>query len=362
MDSQNANGGFAPQNNILPNDDAAKESVIVKPDNYVNIQTQSVVQSSREMAKEELDKLAEQQRLYEQQQRLDKAITGTKKTTAYLVVGIIALAILIGIIWIIVNAVKMGARTPVGRGGENGNGGNSQSYGEIDGYTCKTNDCSKTTEISDTKFLVRDGGYYIYDTESEEAMLTTITNQAYHEIKIFTWGSRTLAVLDPESGLSALYSITENRQISSFSYDDFLTESEEGLYDGNLASKQDYYIIAKNSSGYRLIDLYNGTEVAYGSASVSAEGSYGFGKDTDGQIHIFANGQPIKSFSGNKAIYVYKGYVVACEGDYTPEVFDTTGIYSNGASDISNEIQQAAQNGRNYGATVTNLGGVYIKL
>ena len=190
-------------------------------------------------------------------------------------------------------------------------------------------------------------------------MLTTITNQAYHEISIFTWGSRTLAVLDPESGLSALYSITENSQITSFSYDEFLTGAE--LYDGNLSGKQDYYIIGKNASGYRLIDLYNGSEIAYGTEKVTAEGNYGFGKDTDGQIHAFVNGTQLKAYS-NKQLYVYKGYLVALDGNGSPDICDQTGVYSTGASEISNEIYRAASGSNNLGAVIVNLGGVPVNL
>ncbi|MBR5419285.1 hypothetical protein IK110_03495 [Candidatus Saccharibacteria bacterium] len=295
-----------------------------------NVQTQSLVKSSREEAGEQLAAIdaanAEALRRQQMQQNVQKA----EKTGVYVLVAIIIAAIVIAAGWLIISAVIAG-RHGVAPAKEDAQE-DVVTYSEIDGYKCTSKRCEKVTNVSSTSFIVHDGEQFnIYDTETGKKTNTSIPEREYHSISPFKWGEKTYAILDPESGKSALYSISTNLLLTDFSYDEFITDIKNAAYN-EMQSIAGKYIIAKAGSNFRLIDALNGKEVAHGAKRVYTRGIYFFGYETDGTTFVYAA-------DGSTVVVVKKGDPIFLRDDTVIVVHTEDDSFDSyrGSADADNE-------------------------
>ena len=249
MDNQNPMNGGMPQGqgqyggqNTPPQNQNGdpQSSVVVQPglDNLENVQTQSVVESAREEAEKELEQVRAYNEALVRQQKAQENATKAKKTSVT-IFGVIIFIVLLGVIaWLVVNAIIL-AQGPAGPGKDSEVIDPAQ-LAEIDGYKCTTTNCAKVVDLPDGRIIIRDTAYYIYDLEEKEATLTSIEEKDYHAITPFYWGDRLLAELDPESDASALYSITENRALTSYNFDTIYRDINDDVYKNQTSIKGSY--------------------------------------------------------------------------------------------------------------------------
>ena len=295
-----------------------------------NVQTQSLVKSSREEAGEQLAAIDARNAEILRQQQLQQNVKKAEKTGVYVLVAIIIAAIVIAAGWLIISMVIAG-RHGVAPAQEDAPE-DEVVYDVIDGYKCTSKSCKKVTNVSSTSFIVHDGQQFnIYDTATEKKTNTSIPEREYHSISPFKWGEKTYAILDPESGKSALYSISTNLLLTDFSYDEFITDIKNAAYN-EMQSVAGKYIIAKTGSTYRLIDAINGKEVAHGAKRVYMRGIYFFGYEADGTTYIYAA-------DGSTVVVVKKGDPIFLRDDSVVVVHtedDSFDTYR-GSADADNE-------------------------
>ena len=275
------------QNNLSMLDRVAQNNPFLKfgQTNYQNIQTQSVVKSSREEANEQLAQINARNAEILRQQKLAEEAAKAKRTGIYIGLGIFFAAIFIVGGWLIVNAIIASQQSAQIAGGKQEE--EKVKYGKVEGYSCKTEKCEKVTAITENEILIRDGAnYYIFQTEDKKTSLTTIPEQDYHAITPFNWGGKTYAVLDPESSRSALYSITDNRQLTEFAYDSFYYDASAEQY-SDMVWVEGKYIVASSAGTYRLIRIDDGREIISGAKRVFTHDDYYFTYEADGTIHIY---------------------------------------------------------------------------
>ena len=279
--------GTGEQEKVPVTDKFIQNNPFLKPGtaSYQNIQTQSMIKSSREEAGEQLAAIDAQNAAMLRQQKIAEGVTKAKHTGVYIAVGILFAAVLGAAIWLTVAAITAGRQTiaPSSQQGKD----EKTVYGEVDGYKCTTSTCEKVTSIDSKRFIVHDGAqFYIFDMSSKKKTNTTIPEREYHTMNPFKWGSKEYVVLDPESGKSALYSLSSNLVLTEFSYDDFYTDIKNAIYK-DMTWVEGSYIIAKTGSGYRLVDTASGKEIVRGAKRVFIREGYTFGYETDGTIRVY---------------------------------------------------------------------------
>lgn len=309
---------------------------------YENVQTQSVVMSTREEAGIQLAQIEAQNAEILRQQKLAEDARRAKKTGVYIIVAFIFIAIIVAGGWLIFNAVLAGQQTvtPEEIGGDDDGG--EAKYGRVEGYKCTSDQCEKAADIDDNKIIVRDSNkFYIYNKNSKRTSLTTIASKVYHEIAIFSWNNKTLAVLDPESGQSALYDITSNRQVTSFLYDEFYTDPSADVYK-DLANELSSYIIARNGTSYRLVDLSSGTEKVRSDKRVFAHGVYFFSYEVGGTIRAYTDTQKqIAIVAADETVFIKDNYLIVMKPNGTFAAYDSNGVKNTNYSIVKtiNKIQ-----------------------
>ena len=267
MDNQNPMNGGMPQGQGQYGGQNTPQPGL---DTLENVQTQSVVESAREEAEKELEQVRAYNEALVRQQKAQENATKAKRTSVT-IFGVIIFIVLLGVIaWLVVNAIIL-AQGPAGPGKDSEVIDPAQ-LAEIDGYKCTTTNCAKVVDLPDGRIIIRDTAYYIYDLEEKEATLTSIEEKDYHAITPFYWGDRLLAELDPESDASALYSITENRALTSYNFDTIYRDINDDVYK-NQTSIKGSYIIVKGSGNYRMINVATGTEVVRGTNKVYKYGN-----------------------------------------------------------------------------------------
>lgn len=364
MDNQNPMNGGMPQGqgqyggqNTPPQNQNGnpQSSVVVQPglDNLENVQTQSVVESAREEAEKELEQVRAYNEALVRQQKAQENATKAKKTSVT-IFGVIIFIVLLGVIaWLVVNAIIL-AQGPAGPGKDSEVIDPAQ-LAEIDGYKCTTTNCAKVVDLPDGRIIIRDTAYYIYDLEEKEATLTSIEEKDYHAITPFYWGDRLLAELDPESDASALYSITENRALTSYNFDTIYRDINDDVYK-NQTSIKGSYIIVKGSGNYRMINVATGTEVVRGTNKVYKYGNFFFGYENGNEVRAYnSSGRQIKIAYAKEDFYVKDGkYLVFIDKDGSYEIYDgiseddiDEGALYDYLWDIDEEVMRATLNRNN---------------
>lgn len=293
--------------------------------NYQNVQTQSVVKSTREEANEQLAQINAHNAEVARQQKLAEEAAKAKRTGIYVAIGIFFAAILGAGIWLTANAIIAATQGGVQTGQEQEQDGPAQ-YGRVEGYRCKTEKCEKAADISEGNILIRDGSsHYLYDIAAKKASLTTIPEQEYHAITPLTWGEKTYFILDPESAQSALYSMTDNRIVTDFAYDEFFYDANAEQY-AEMAWVEGKYIVAKSNGLYCLIQLSNGKETIRAAKRVFVHDDYYFGYESDGSIHIYADSaKKILVSKAGEILYTDGTHLIQIDSQNSYRLYDRSG-------------------------------------
>ena len=327
MDNQDANkekGGLITiSKNILegkigPNEKVKKltdssgqmtdANVVVQPDSYVNVQSRSMVETTREEASKELEEIKAFNKELERQEHLQENKNKAKHVIVFTLLGIFGAIILVVLGWMAYNTFI--AVRPIAPPEEKEEGGSETKYDTVDGYQCETTNCYKAAELPDGRILIRDTDFYVYNTEEKKAVLTTIENQEYHEIRPFTWGGKPYLVLDPESSKSGLFSIDDNGLTVSFKYDSFYTDINDDVY-REMKDAEGQYIVAKLGNYYRLVRLYDGQEMISGAERVFVHGEFYVSFEQNGERRLYDNsGHQIKVIASGNHLYINGAYAV----------------------------------------------------
>lgn len=350
MDDNNLDQQNQPQQNEQDNtsmlDKVIQNNPFVKmgQSRYENVQTQSVVKSTREEADEQLAAINAQNAEYMRQQKLAEEAAKAKRTGIYVAIGVFFGAIFIVGGWLIVNAIIASQKTV--SPDEIVANNDDTKYGRIEGYKCTSEKCEKAADIDKDTILVRDGSkHYIYNKTSKEKTLTAIESKDYHAITIFKWGNDNLAVLDPESGQSALYNVTANRQITDYSYDEFYIDINSDTYK-EMTWIANNYIIARNGSSQRLIDVSSGTEKVRANKKVFVYDKYFFDYETDGTIHVYdSTPKQFLVVKADESIFVKNSYLVIINEKGSTSIYDSTGAKAK-SSDFTKAVNAIKVNVR----------------
>lgn len=291
---------------------------------YENVQTQSVVMSTREEADQQLAAINAQQAEIARQQKLAEDAAKAKRTGIYIVIGIFFAAIFVVGGWLAINAVIASRRTvaPDEIVKEEGD----TKYDRVEGYKCTSAKCEKTADIDSDTILVRDGGkFYLFAKTEKKKTLTSISDKDYHAITVFKWGNDNLAILDPESGQSALYSISQNRQITDYSYDEFYTDISGDTYK-EMTWVAGSYIVARNGSSQRLIDVATGAEKVRANKKVYVHDKFFFTYENDGTIHVYdSTPKQFVIVKADERAFTKSGYLVVVNDKGSTNIYDSTG-------------------------------------
>lgn len=350
MDNNNLDNQNQPQQNEQDNvamlDKIIQNNPFVKmgPTNYQNVQTQSVVMSTREEADQQLAAINAQNAEYMRQQKLAEEAMKAKKTGVYIIVAIIFIAIIGVGGWLIFNALMAGRQTVTPE--EIVKPGEETKKENIEGYKCTTTKCEKMADIDSKSIIIRDSDkFYVFKTDTKAKTLINIPSNEYHKIEVFKWGGNNLAILDPESGQSALYNISANRQITDFSYDEFYTDIKSDTYK-EMTSFESSYIIARNGSSQRLIDLSSGQEKIRAAKKVFVHDDYYFGYENDGSIHIYTDlGQQFAVVPSDSYIFTKGGFVIVINAKASATIYQSDGKKA-ASNDITKELNKIPMKNR----------------
>ena len=303
------------------------EDVVIRPGGFENVQSQSMVQSTRENMDEELARIKayNEQVLHQQQAQAGK--DKAKRVMVRILIIILSVALVVVVAWLAISVISLNQPTVETPGGESGGGG-EEKHESVEGYDCKTSTCYKIAELPDGRVLLRDEMYYAFNAETKDITLLAIDNQDYHSVDPITWGeNKTYIILDPESGQSALYSLDDNRMITGYAYDNFYTSSSDKKYN-DMTWAIGAYIIAKTSGSYRLIRLSDGQEIVRGSEGVFIHDGYCFSYESGGERRAYTlNGEQIVISAGGTYLYIKNNNLiyVSGKGKGTAKIFDTSG-------------------------------------
>ena len=300
-----------------------------------NIQTQSMVKSSREEADERLAAVEAYNANVLRKQKLTEDAAKAKRTIIYIILAIFFISIFAALIWLAINAF-IAMSKPIEAGDDSG----QQGGGEVVNEKCTPETCSTLAKVSNTLTLLRGKEkIYLYDSTTKKATLTTIPEQEYHTITPFVWGKDTFVVLDPESGQSALYNVSKNRQLTEFNYDVFYYDTKDAVYD-DMARVANEYIVASSNGEYRLIDLSSGEEVIRAVKRVYVRDGFFIGKADDDMIHIYlSKDNKIDAFEAGTALYLKNKYLVVITPKNVMRIYNQEGKNDND-NDVSKEINR----------------------
>ena len=300
------------------------EDVLIHPQNYGNVQTQSVVETAREQAEKELAQIKAYNEEMLRRQKAEEAKERAKRGAIRTILIIFIIVILIVVGWVVISAL-MGVYNPPAPITPP-DPEKEAKRDTVDGYKCKTDKCYKMADMPDHRIILRDDQYFIFDPKTGDASLTTILNQDYHSISAFTWGTDILVDLDEESGFNGLYSVNFNRMITGFNYDLFINDIKDSSY-ADMSWTEGQYIVAKKDGQYRLIRLSDGREIIHGTDRVFVHDSFCVGYFS-GERRIYTlEGDQIKVAAAGSYIFIGGQYVVVFKNNTSTdfEFFDSTG-------------------------------------
>ena len=330
MDNQNNNKGglvnisknilegkIGPDEEVKRMTDASgqmNEDVVVHPNNFENVQSQSMVESARETANEELAQIKAYNDAILRQEKAQENKNKAKRTIIYVILGIFGAIVVIVLVWMLVNAI-IAMQSPAGPGTDP-TPVDPEKLDTVDGYKCETSKCYKAADLPDGRLIIRDTNFFIYNTETEESVMTNIENQEYHAIKPFKWGNQILVELDPESEKSGIYSITDNRQVIGFNYDTFYTDIKDDNY-REQTWIEGQYIIAKLGGSYRLIRMYDGKEIIRGATRVFVHDKFCVSYEQGGERRLYTlEGKQFKVVPNGDLIYIKGSSAIYVEVEY----------------------------------------------
>ena len=266
---------------------AQEQAKVYNPQEYEMARSQSLVFSQREITEAQLEAVRAQNEEAMRAQQRQIAENKAKRTGLKITVVVIAIAVVIAAIALIV-AIFINRRKPVSPTIEDSTAEETE-LSSVDGYNCETSLCGKAADLPDGRILLRDTEYYIYDIKKQERTSTTIDTQDYNSIRSFNWSGKTYLELDPNSDPSALYSVSDNRYITSYGFDAFYDDINNAGYDGmrDIASG---YILARANGSYKLVDLNTGKAVVSGANRVFAHDGFFFGYEANNMVYAYTTG------------------------------------------------------------------------
>ena len=296
------------------------------------------------------------QKKLEQQAKRRKIL----KICLIVLAALAVLAVIVAIVWFIVVAV-IAARQPVDDPVAV-NPPEQVEYALIEGYQCTSEDCTKYTELPDSRIIVRDSGiYYIYSAAEDASFRTTIPEQNFQSISSFTWGDEILAVLEPDTGRSALYSITRNTQLTGFNYDSFYTNPDDSVYQG-MTWVIGSYIVATRESSVRLLDVFDGAEIVQATAKVFAYNPYFFGYNDSGERRAYtSSGSQILIAASGDYLFVKDAYLiyVPATSNTSFTIYDANGNKLSSSDSFYVSLRDMLKGQRNYAEAIPQLSGVF---
>ena len=325
MDNQNANnsGLSQGQNPPLNNSQSSKSSTGVGAE---NLRTQSVIETSREVAEKELaaQEAYNQQIIHQQQAaaRRNKAAGIAIKV----VLGLLGLIIIVAIVWMIIeiatNSGPSGGNECTNEDGTiNTTCCDRPEYKDnivckeapgkkatIDGYQCQTDECKKMTDIiKDELIVIYDTKFYLYDVKKKESTITTIDSSiVYNSMSSFEWGKGSYyIIMQPMTGNLGLYSVSGNAQIIDNTITHFYTDINHKAYE-NMKDVYGKQILVREDSQYRLYDLQNsGKQLAGGTNGVFMYGGFVVTFESDGSRRVLTDsGDQIIATRTGDSLYV----------------------------------------------------------
>ena len=320
MDNQNSKQSFFDKVSSLVNKDGQPQQPVA-PTELKNVRTQSMVVSDREQAEQELQAMMAEREQAQRAQTVEAVTANAKKTGVYIIIVSICVILLILVAILIFTLIPY-LRRPTNPEISTGGGGTEKVT--IGFYECMTDDCKEMTELPDGRVLVKDGNYVILDKENEESFTTTISGY-YESATAFEWGEKLYVHIKLETGVGQIFSITDNKSITSDSYEEVYTDIDDDVYAGQQWI-QGQYIIAKRMGDYRMIDITTGREKVQGTKGVYAtKNGYFVAYDESGSRRIF-NGSNIQlAFVEGGEIYTRDEYILAVYYDNNVNVFDKEG-------------------------------------
>ena len=332
MDNQNANNGGFPQNSNPPQGNNQQPPAANQPqETWENLRTQSVVESSRDVAEKELAaQEAYNNQILRQQQaeiRRNKEMHIAVKI-ALIIFGVL---ILIALGWLIVQII-VGIKPPADDACKNDDGTintsccdrpeyeNEASCKEqkdplptIDGYKCTEADCKKMADIvKDERIIIYDKRYYIYDIKANTATPTTIDNSIkYNSMSVFSWGKDNYyVILKPATEDYGLYSIADNQQIISNKLSRIYSDINHKAYKG-MQDVLGKYILVRESSQYRLYDIKTGQELASAGEGIFTYKKYIMTYHSGGVRRLYNySGKQILITKEGEEVYMKDGYAI----------------------------------------------------
>jgi hypothetical protein len=310
MDNQDSKKSFIDKVSGLVNREGQQPKP-VDPSTLVNSRTQSMVISDREQAERELQLLAAQREQVQREQTVEAVTETAKKTGVYVIIISICVILLI-LVAILVFTLIPYLRRPTNPEVTPGN--NTIEKTNIGFYECLTKECQELVELPDGRTLIKDGNYVILDQENEESFTTTISGY-YESATVFEWGDKLYAHVLRDTGVGAIFSLTDNKYITSDSYELIYSDVTDEVYSGQTWI-MGQYIIAKRSGDYRMVDIKTGKEMVQGTKGVFAtKNGYFIAYDESGSRRAF-NGSNIQiAFVETGDIYTRDDYLVTIEAD-----------------------------------------------
>ena len=307
-----------------------------------NVQTQSMVKSSREEADDKLAAINAYNADIARRQKLADDASKAKRTVIYIILGIFFAGIFAALIWLAINAITAMTKPVEISEDQNQPGGIEEETKE----KCTPDTCESLSKVSSTLTLLRGKSkIYLYDSTTKKATLTNIPEQDYHAITPFVWGKDTFVVLDPESSLSALYNISKNRLLTEFNYAAFYYDTSNAVYKDMTWVVNDY-IVASTNGSYRLINLTTGAEVLQATERVFIHDDYLVGKESDGMFHVYStNGNKIGAFQAGSRLYIKSGYMIVIMPTRSTQIYDVNGKQDS-QSEVGKEVNHISMSKR----------------
>ena len=248
-----------------------------------NLLTKSTVKTENEMSAERLEQI----RAYREQMNANSIREANRQRFIKKIIKIVVVALLvalgIAVIWLVVETVLI-ARQPVAPAKKEKE--EVANVTEIGNYKCETELCSKLVDLPGGQIILRDTKYYIYDPETKDKKLTTIEEKSYRDASVFYWGDHLMLVLSPVTGRSALFSITDNRSISDFNYDSFISNEKDTAY-ASMEWVVGRYIIGKNDSNLHFIDINTGKDLFHANKKVFIHDKFCFAYEKKGEVRAY---------------------------------------------------------------------------
>lgn len=128
---------------------------------------------------------------------------------------------------------------------------NLSSYKLINSYRCSLESCESYQADDDSKkVIIKDDGYYIYDFINNKAKKINVPEAYYKNVEILSYSNKIYGLSFANiNDKYAFYSYDKEKFITSFDYDNILSNEKNCLINGNfiVTKNNKFYVINYNS-------------------------------------------------------------------------------------------------------------------